>query len=147
MFTVERSATLPLMALKNIAEIVWKRHQSHWNWIIMTGSVFVLLMALWTKSFFLTLAFIVGVAASMFELQEPDPPFVIVDKLLEYERNWLESPWGWKKGLQAFGMFASVVYIFVCCWIESLMGLLLLIGIYANIACVYGNKRMGIDDL
>jgi len=113
----------------------------------MTGSVFVLLMALWTKSFFLTLAFIVGVAASMFELQEPDPPFVIVDKLLEYERNWLESPWGWKKGLQAFGMFASVVYIFVCCWIESLMGLLLLIGIYANIACVYGNKRMGIDDL
>lgn len=52
-----------------------------------------------------------------------------------------------EKGLQGFGMSASVVYVFFACWLESLMALLLLIGIYANIACVYGNKRMGIDDL
>ncbi|WP_421903468.1 hypothetical protein [Maridesulfovibrio sp.] len=135
------------MAFRNISDLVWKRHQKHWNWIIMLGSLCVLLMALWTKSIVLGLAFIVGIGVSMLELPEPTPPFTIVDKLLEYERNWLELPWSWKKGLQGFGMFASVVYVFWSCWLESLMALLLLIGIYANIACVYGNKRMGIDDL
>ncbi|NDV26058.1 hypothetical protein FMR86_05270 [Desulfovibrio sp. JC010] len=114
---------------------------------MMIGSFFVLLMALWTKSLFLTLAFIAGAAVSMMELPDPDPPFKLVDKLLEHERNWLESPWSWKKGLQGFGMFASVVYVFVCCWTGSLMLLLLLAGIYANVACVYDNKYRGIDDL
>ncbi|MFW5500158.1 MULTISPECIES: hypothetical protein [unclassified Maridesulfovibrio] len=135
------------MALKNISDLIWKRHQNHWNWIMMLGSLCVLFMALWTKSVFLGLAFIAGVGASMMELPEPTPPFALIDKVLKHERNWLESPWGWKKGLQGFGMSASVVYVFFACWLESLMALLLLIGIYANIACVYGNKRMGIDDL
>ncbi|WP_415714919.1 hypothetical protein [Maridesulfovibrio sp.] len=135
------------MAVKNIADIVWKRHQSHWNWILMLGALCVLLIALWMKSIFITLAFIAGFAVSMMELPDPQPPFALVDRLLEYERNWLESPWDWKKRLKAFGMLASVVYVFSCCWWESLMGLLLLVGLYANIACVYGNKRMGIDDL
>lgn len=136
-----------VMALKDISNFVWRRHEKHWNWIIMLGSLCVLLMALWMKSFFITLAFIVGVAVSMLELPEPIPPFAVVDKILEYERSWLKIPWGWKKGLQGFGMFASVVYIFLSCWGESLMALLLLVGIYANVACVYGNKAMGIDDL
>ncbi|WP_239060965.1 hypothetical protein [Desulfovibrio sp. JC022] len=135
------------MALNNITSFVWKRHQNHWSWIIMLGSLFVLVIALWVKSVLLTLSFIAGIAVSMLELPEPTPPFALVGKAIEHERNWLESPWGWKKGLQGFGMFASVVYVFLSCWGESLMALLLLVGIYANIACVYGNKRMGIDDL
>ncbi|NDV22445.1 hypothetical protein FMS18_06950 [Desulfovibrio sp. JC022] len=114
---------------------------------MMLGSLFVLVIALWVKSVLLTLSFIAGIAVSMLELPEPTPPFALVGKAIEHERNWLESPWGWKKGLQGFGMFASVVYVFLSCWGESLMALLLLVGIYANIACVYGNKRMGIDDL
>jgi len=135
------------MAVMNIATLVWKRHQSHWNWILMFGSLCVLLMALWMKSLFLTLAFIAGVAVSLKELPEPVPPFALIEKALDHERSWLAADWGWKKGLQAFGLFASVVYVLACCWSESLMPLLLLVGIYANIACVYGNKRMGIDDL
>lgn len=135
------------MAVTNIATFVWKRHQSHWNWILMLGSLCILLMSLWMKSLFLTLAFIVGVAVSLKELPDPVPPFALIEKALDHERSWLAADWGWKKGLQAFGLFASVVYVFVCCWGESLMPLLLLVGIYANIACVYGNKRMGIDDL
>jgi hypothetical protein len=135
------------MALKNLTAFVWKRHQSHWNWIIMISSLFVLLVAVWMKSISLTLAFIAGVAVSMFELVDPDPPFVLVAKALEHERKWLEHPWGWKKGLQAFGIFASVIYVFLSCWWESLMALLLIAGIYANIVCVYDNKARGIDEL
>ncbi|WP_320006429.1 hypothetical protein [Maridesulfovibrio sp.] len=113
----------------------------------MLVSLFVLFMALWMKSFFLTFSFILGMAISLKKLPDPVPPFALVEKFLRHERDWLAAPWSWKKGLQAFGIIASVIYVFVCCWGESLMLLLLLVGIYANIACVYGNKRMGIDDL
>ena len=135
------------MVITNIAALIWKRHQSHWNWIIMFSSLFVLFMALWMKSLLLTLAFIFGIAVSLKKMPDPAPPFALVEKALEYERKWLAASWGWKKSLQAFGLFSSVIYVLVCCWSESLMPLLLLVGIYANIACVYGNKRMGVDDL
>jgi len=133
--------------MKNVAEFVWKRHQSHWNWIIMICSLAVFLMALWWHSVILSFLTVVGTGCSLLKLSSPEPPFDRVEKILDYERKWLKSPWGWKKGLQLFGMVASFVYVCVACWEASVMALLLFVGICVNIACVYGNKAMGVDDL
>ncbi|WP_432734731.1 hypothetical protein [Maridesulfovibrio sp. FT414] len=135
------------MNIGSAAEYVWKRHQSHWNWIAMLGSLAVFLMALWFHSVVLFFVFLAGVVCSLCELPEPVPPFRRIDRLLDLERRWLAAPWGWKKGLQAFGLFFGAVYVCVSCWISSIMALLLFVGICVNIGCVYGNKAMGIDDL
>ncbi len=94
--------------------------------------------------FFITAA---GIVVSLQDFPDPDPPFSRIEKMLDFERKWLGKPWGWKKGLQTFGVSVSIFYVFWVCWIGSVMALLLFIGICVNISCVYGNKAMGIDEL
>ncbi|CCO22677.1 conserved protein of unknown function [Maridesulfovibrio hydrothermalis AM13 = DSM 14728] len=135
------------MSFKNVTQFVWKRHQSHWNWIVMAGSLVVFLMALLTHSVLLFFTTAAGIVISLQKFPDPVPPFSWVAKMLECERKWLELPWSWKKSLQACGMVAGVIYVVCACWAGSIMALLLFIGLCANIACVYGNKAMGVDEL
>lgn len=135
------------MIIRNVVEYVWERHQSHWNWIIMLGTVLVFLMTLWFRSFLLFFVFMAGVVASLCELPPAVPPFKLIERILKIERRWLRSPWSWKKGMQTFGLFSGMIFVCTAAWFGSAMALLLFIGICVNIGCVYGNKAMGIDDL
>ncbi len=135
------------MNFSRAKEYIWKRHQSHWNWIMMFCSALIFLMALWFHSILLFFVFAAGVVISLCELPPAVPPFKRIDRMLEIESRWLGAPWRWKKSLQTFGMFAATIYVCLSCWAGSTMALLLFIGICVNIGCVYGNKAMGIDDL
>jgi len=113
----------------------------------MIGTLAVFLMALWSRSLLIFFVAGAGAVTALRKLPDPVPPFKRIEKILESERKWLRSPWSWKKVLQTFGMFAAVVYVCWACWVASIMALLLFIGICVNIACVYVNKAMGVDEL
>lgn len=85
------------MSIRKIAEFVWKRHQSQWNWIIMLSVVWVFFMALWFHSVLLIFVCIAGLVASLCELPDPVPPFEYLEKVIEHERKWLASRSSWKK--------------------------------------------------
>lgn len=133
--------------MRKIIEFVWKRHQGHWNWFFMAGSMVVFFMALWTHSIILFIVSAAFFGAALLELPDPEPRFVRIDRLLKVERKWLNSRWTLKKWFQAFGIFAAVVYLGFVFWENSILGILLFVGICAGIACVYGNKAMGVDEL
>ncbi|WP_235727741.1 hypothetical protein [Maridesulfovibrio frigidus] len=135
------------MKLRKCIDFYWERHQGHWNWILEVLSFCAFLLALWEHSIFIFLIAAGGFIGSLRKLPDPTPPFEHVEKILDTERMWLASPWGWKKGLQIFGLVSGFVFVFAACWFGSMMSLLLFVGLCVNIWCVHSNKLMGIDDL
>lgn len=146
-FYIFKLALIRLMKFRKYIDFYWERHQSHWNWILGMLSFCVFLLALWEHSIFIFVVAAGGCIGSLRKLPDPTPPFAWIEKVLESERAWLASPWGWKKGLQIFGLVSGLVFVLGACWFGSMMSLLLFVGLCVNIWCVHSNKMMGIDDL